>query len=281
MGADDYLAKPFSSRELLARARAIMRRTQHTPPQAQNRRYSFDAFVIDIDARGLSVGENSAVDPDEWRIRTAGLFRPATAPGADAGPDSRLDARSIRGSVRPHRRHADLALAQEAGRCEPRLQPDQHRPQRRLSVHRSCETADMILRMTFAARIGLIVVVELGMAWISTIALYYIARAHTAESNTLPVPGHIAALVELIERTPSEERKLVLRVASSETFAARIDAGANTGTTAQRILPRLNQRAIDSSAGARRPPGQRQRSPPWAASGWSARRPRCRARSCA
>jgi signal transduction histidine kinase len=105
----------------------------------------------------------------------------------------------------------------------------------------------MILRMTFAARIGLIVVVGLVMAWISTIALYYIARAHTAESNTLPVPGHIAALVELIERTPSEERKLVLRVASSETFAARIDAGANTGTTAQRILPRLNQRAIESS----------------------------------
>ncbi len=105
----------------------------------------------------------------------------------------------------------------------------------------------MILRMTFAARIGLIVVVGLGMAWISTIALYYIARAHTAESNTLPVPGHIAALVELIERTPSSERKLVLRVASSETFAARIDAGANTGTTAPRILPRLNQRAIESA----------------------------------
>jgi signal transduction histidine kinase len=105
----------------------------------------------------------------------------------------------------------------------------------------------MILRMTFAARIGLIVVVGLGMAWISTIALYYIARAHTAATNTLPVPGHIAALVELIERTPGPERTLVLRVASSETFAARIDAGANTGTTAQRILPRLNQRAIESS----------------------------------
>jgi len=105
----------------------------------------------------------------------------------------------------------------------------------------------MILRMTFAARIGLIVVVGLVMAWTSAIALQYIARAHTTESNTLAVPRHIAALVELIERTPSAERALVLRVASSETFAARIDAGATVGATAQRILPRLNEQAIESS----------------------------------
>ena len=32
-GADDYLAKPFDDRELLARVRAILRRTQSAPPQ--------------------------------------------------------------------------------------------------------------------------------------------------------------------------------------------------------------------------------------------------------
>jgi two-component system OmpR family response regulator len=61
LGADDYLAKPFSSRELLARARAIMRRTQHQPQLDPSRRYAFDAFVIDIDARALGAGENKAV----------------------------------------------------------------------------------------------------------------------------------------------------------------------------------------------------------------------------
>lgn len=107
----------------------------------------------------------------------------------------------------------------------------------------------MILRMTFAARIGLILFVGFGAAWTCAIALYYIARAHTADGygNTLPVPGRIAALAELIERTPGPERRLVLRAANSETFAAHLDAGATVGTTEQRILPRLNERAIEAA----------------------------------
>ena len=36
LGADDYMTKPFSPRELLARIRAILRRSRSIPPQAQD-----------------------------------------------------------------------------------------------------------------------------------------------------------------------------------------------------------------------------------------------------
>jgi two-component system OmpR family response regulator len=35
MGADDYLAKPFAARELLARIKAVLRRTRMLPPNLQ------------------------------------------------------------------------------------------------------------------------------------------------------------------------------------------------------------------------------------------------------
>jgi DNA-binding response OmpR family regulator len=46
LGADDYVAKPFSIRELLARIRAILRRTQ--PPKALPGELRFDDVVLNF-----------------------------------------------------------------------------------------------------------------------------------------------------------------------------------------------------------------------------------------
>ena len=57
VGADDYLAKPFNPRELLARVRAVLRRSQVTanmtsaeaPPA-----FEFGAFALDVAAHRLT-----------------------------------------------------------------------------------------------------------------------------------------------------------------------------------------------------------------------------------
>jgi DNA-binding response OmpR family regulator len=68
MGADDYLAKPFGPRELLARIRALLRRSQGAPPHPASRRFAFDRFVLDLDARAV---ERTGDDVGSLQLTTA------------------------------------------------------------------------------------------------------------------------------------------------------------------------------------------------------------------
>ena len=57
IGADDYLPKPFGSRELIARIKAVLRRTQETVAATRRepraKRYRFDRWGLDTGAREL------------------------------------------------------------------------------------------------------------------------------------------------------------------------------------------------------------------------------------
>lgn len=54
MGADDYMAKPFEPRELVARIRTVLRRTGGEATTSEGRHADFSGWSLDIAARALT-----------------------------------------------------------------------------------------------------------------------------------------------------------------------------------------------------------------------------------
>ncbi len=97
MGADDYLVKPFNPRELLARIKAVMRRTQSLPPTrhvVRAEKLSFADKLLDLSRQEVTGRDGVAVPLSNAEFRLLCVF--LDRPGVVLSRDQLLDLTSGR-----------------------------------------------------------------------------------------------------------------------------------------------------------------------------------------
>ncbi len=128
VGGDDYVTKPFSLDEIVARIKAILRRTMHAEEDAVIRT---GELTMDQDTHEVFVGD-VAVELSPHRVQAPALSHAEPEPGALEGADPRPRVGVRLQRRRGHRRELHLVPAPEA---RPALGRAAHPDQARLRVH--------------------------------------------------------------------------------------------------------------------------------------------------
>lgn len=69
LGADDYISKPFSLREVISRVKAVIRRTANNVEKSSSEQIYFETLIIDITKKKVTIdGEEISLTKKEFEI---------------------------------------------------------------------------------------------------------------------------------------------------------------------------------------------------------------------
>ncbi|MYN63508.1 MAG: response regulator transcription factor [Acidobacteria bacterium] len=126
-GADDYITKPFSFMELLARVEAVLRRSRRFAEQAHT--YAFGDVTLNFRTREVTKGERLlALQPREFRLLEYFIEHR----GEVVGRDQLLDSVWGHGAVSPLTRTVDMHIA----KLRQKIEDDSSDPRWIVTVHR-------------------------------------------------------------------------------------------------------------------------------------------------
>jgi two-component system OmpR family response regulator len=125
VGADDYVSKPFNPRELLARIKAVLRRSQSLPPQRESvvaDRVRFARWIFDRERRELVDEDGVVISLSSGEFRLLSVF--VDRPGIVLSRDQLLDLTRGRDAL-----PFDRSVDNQVSRLRRKLEQDAAKPE--------------------------------------------------------------------------------------------------------------------------------------------------------
>jgi len=121
LGADDYVAKPFNTQELLARIDAVLRRVSAAPPPVRDAYLEFDGWRLDTRSRDFLAPDGSLVLLTSAEFD---LLRVLCEHSGQVLSRDKLVLKTQKRRVEPYDRSVDTLIS----RIRQKIEPDHTRP---------------------------------------------------------------------------------------------------------------------------------------------------------